>query len=428
MSQENKKFRRAARDSLIALLAASAIFLVAVVLTAGGLVPVWWIAPPSLLLAAATAWSWQARVWAEALAINAGPGAIEALARELHDAAQEGGWASRELRWEDLPVAVSSQYVCLARRAAAIGGRTGAERPPAPKTAVAVVVDFLSAWRFCPLARSENASQGDFEDAAKQLLDALAEADATPSYHHVRVAHVRVARELLRQAAPAIRAERSTRLDGPLMSVLDALDELEKADAEADHEIAGLRRAVDAGKSTRRQLRQQRDLARDQRDAAIGVTTECALRLADALAVLAAVPDDATLEADDATNGLLSALDHALTGSPGCLDAEEFAAKRDAALGAQRERMSLALPTVFLDRDFVVAEASLRSRFFRARILRLLSGGGGGAVTTGFVRQGLNERQMDAAEVEGLLSEMADEGLIAKKGDCLWGAMPGVKA
>jgi len=96
----------------------------------------------------------------------------------------------------------------------------------APPEAVAVVVDFLAAWRYCPLARSENASAGDLEDAAKQLLDALAEAERA----HVD-RHVRVALGLLRQAAPAIERERSTRLDGPLMSVLDARDELEKATA-----------------------------------------------------------------------------------------------------------------------------------------------------------------------------------------------------
>lgn len=194
MTEKSKKIRRAARNSLIGLLVASAIFLVAVVLTAGGLVPVWWIAPPSLALAAATFWSWTARVGAERQAINA---------RLSGEQVQAGGM------------------------------------PPAPQVAVAVVVDFLSAWRFCPLARSANASQGDLEDAAKQLLDALAEADATPTHHHVRVA-----RELLRQAAPAIRKERSTRLDGPLMSVLDALDELEKASIGGDN--GGLLFVLDA--------------------------------------------------------------------------------------------------------------------------------------------------------------------------------------
>ena len=40
---------------------------------------------------------------------------------------------------------------------------------------------------------------------------------------------VKTALALLRQAALAIEKVRSTRLDGPLMSVLDACDELEKA-------------------------------------------------------------------------------------------------------------------------------------------------------------------------------------------------------
>lgn len=50
--------------------------------------------------------------------------------------------------------------------------------------------------------------------------------------------HVDTALKLLRMAAPAIREEKSTRLDGPLMTVLDALDELEK-DASLKEEKEG---------------------------------------------------------------------------------------------------------------------------------------------------------------------------------------------
>jgi hypothetical protein len=51
--------------------------------------------------------------------------------------------------------------------------------------------------------------------------------------------HVRVAQALLDMAAPAIRRERSTRLDGSLMCVLDALDELKKATQPSDLEPVG---------------------------------------------------------------------------------------------------------------------------------------------------------------------------------------------
>jgi hypothetical protein len=36
-----------------------------------------------------------------------------------------------------------------------------------------VVIDFLDAWRFCPVASSPNPSRQCLENAATQLLDAL---------------------------------------------------------------------------------------------------------------------------------------------------------------------------------------------------------------------------------------------------------------
>lgn len=51
-------------------------------------------------------------------------------------------------------------------------------QPPAPalsdEVAQRVVVDFLTDWRFCPVSTAANPSRSCLEDAAKQLLDALA--------------------------------------------------------------------------------------------------------------------------------------------------------------------------------------------------------------------------------------------------------------
>lgn len=44
-----------------------------------------------------------------------------------------------------------------------------------PSSAVAVVVDFLSAWSYCPMSRPQSAKRSALEDAARQLLAALPE-------------------------------------------------------------------------------------------------------------------------------------------------------------------------------------------------------------------------------------------------------------
>lgn len=47
---------------------------------------------------------------------------------------------------------------------------------PSGRRRVEVVADFLSSWRFCPVATSPTPSAACLEDAAQQLLDALDEA------------------------------------------------------------------------------------------------------------------------------------------------------------------------------------------------------------------------------------------------------------
>lgn len=67
---------------------------------------------------------------------------------------------------------------------------------------------------------------------------------------------------------------------------------------------------------------------------------ELALRLADAYAVLSkATVDEDTGELQEDPGGLLSALDHALTGSSGCLEPDEWQAERVAALAEHSERL-----------------------------------------------------------------------------------------
>lgn len=80
---------------------------------------------------------------------------------------------------------------------------------------------------------------------------------------------------------------------------------------------------------------------------------ELALRLADAQAVVQTVIDstdeDGMEELECSENGILggffSALDHALRGTQGCLDDDEFAAKRTAALEKHREYLRLPHPS-----------------------------------------------------------------------------------
>lgn len=73
-------------------------------------------------------------------------------------------------------------------------------------------------------------------------------------------------------------------------------------------------------------------------------TRELSLRLADAHAILASVPTD---EHDEKTvhpdkfPGLVSALHHAIEGSPGCVDPEEWAAYREVELERAPEHLQL---------------------------------------------------------------------------------------
>ena len=61
--------------------------------------------------------------------------------------------------------------------------------------------------------------------------------------------------------------------------------------------------------------------------------TEEQLRLADIAEILRTVDyDEDTLELKEDAGGLLSALEHALTGSAGCIEPEEWQASRKAAL------------------------------------------------------------------------------------------------
>lgn len=53
-------------------------------------------------------------------------------------------------------------------------GGTIEDRPPRLNPRLQIVVDFLDAWRYCPLATSPTPSRQCLEDTAQQLLDALA--------------------------------------------------------------------------------------------------------------------------------------------------------------------------------------------------------------------------------------------------------------
>lgn len=60
-------------------------------------------------------------------------------------------------------------YVCSVCEKACGTHREDTERPDARR----VVIDFLDAWRFCPVASSPNPSRQCLENAATQLLNAL---------------------------------------------------------------------------------------------------------------------------------------------------------------------------------------------------------------------------------------------------------------
>lgn len=79
-------------------------------------------------------------------------------------------------------------------------------------------------------------------------------------------------------------------------------------------------------------------------DAADPGGRELELRLADVADTLAAVPVDEDGELDihaDQFHGLLSALEHALHGSSGCMEPDEWQERREAALEARGEELGL---------------------------------------------------------------------------------------
>lgn len=75
-------------------------------------------------------------------------------------------------------------------------------------------------------------------------------------------------------------------------------------------------------------------------------TRELELRLADVAALVASLPDD---DAEDVTvdsfAGVKAALGHALAGSSGCIDPDEWQAQREAALERHRDELGLDQPT-----------------------------------------------------------------------------------
>lgn len=70
-------------------------------------------------------------------------------------------------------------------------------------------------------------------------------------------------------------------------------------------------------------------------------TRELELRLADAAELLATLPTDENDEAIGIDPALHSALGHALSGSSGCIEPDEWQDRREDALEARREELGL---------------------------------------------------------------------------------------
>lgn len=80
------------------------------------------------------------------------------------------------------PTAEAYEKVCAARtkwQEQAEAAQAEVERLTGEK-AHAVVVDFLDSWRYCPVSEAPAASRSCLEDAAKQLLAALAPTEEKP--------------------------------------------------------------------------------------------------------------------------------------------------------------------------------------------------------------------------------------------------------
>jgi len=104
---------------------------------------------------------------------------VEALARFEFDRLERGDLRVKgaPIPWEQAEACSRNELLDWARdalEAAAPAIRKQERERVLGEKARAVVADFLCSWRFCPVSQAEAPARSCLEDAAKQLLAALA--------------------------------------------------------------------------------------------------------------------------------------------------------------------------------------------------------------------------------------------------------------